>query len=63
MSYQITVEATGGELTVTSSGTVPDGKHFISGHEDSTYVNVGVVRTATDGKQIIQANASRPNGS
>lgn len=60
MSYSITVKAVGGELTVTSSGQVPDGEHQVSGHEDATQVNVGVTRKAVDGKSVIQASAWRP---
>lgn len=59
MSYNITVTATGGELTVTSSGDVPDGKHQISGHVDATQINLGVNRVDADGKTILQASSWR----
>jgi hypothetical protein len=62
MSYNITVTAAGGELTVTQSGDVPDGEHSISGHDDATYVSVGVDRRDVDGKQILNANAAKTKG-
>jgi hypothetical protein len=63
MSYNIKVTATGGELTVTWSGDVPEGVHLISGHEDATYINVGVTRQDANGKQVINSSAARPQGS
>ena len=63
MTYQITVTVTGGELTVTKSGDVPEGKHLVSGHEDATSVNIGVYRTDADGKSILSATATRPKES
>lgn len=60
MSYNITVTVTGGELTVTSSGDVPEGKHLVSGHADATSINLGVNRVDAEGKTILQASSWRP---
>jgi hypothetical protein len=62
MSYQIKVTSAGGELTVESSGDVPEGAHYVSGHEDASNRSLSVSRTDKDGKSLIQASAGHPKG-
>jgi hypothetical protein len=63
MSYKIVVEAAGGELTVTSSGDVPDGQHVIHLLDEGTHINVSVDRRDTDGMQVLLASAAHVKGS
>lgn len=60
MTYSITVVAVNGELTSTSSGTVPDGKYQVSGHEDDKSLSASVVVQDTEGKTRLQASAWQP---
>lgn len=60
MSYKIVVVSQGGEVTVQSvTGTVPDGQHEISGHEDDQVVQLGITRRAPDGRYAESASHSR----
>lgn len=58
MSYTVTVRSHEGQLTVESSGQVPDGTHVISGHEDDSGRSVGVVRHHPEGHQLASAGAA-----
>lgn len=60
MTYSITVKAVNGELTSTSSGTVPDGIYQVNGHEDDRSVSVNVTVSDTEGKTRLQASAWQP---
>lgn len=58
MSYSITVRSEGGQLTVESTGQVPDGTHVISGHEDDSGRHVAVARNHPEGHQLASTGAS-----
>jgi hypothetical protein len=58
VSYSFTVEAKDGVLTAGGqSGTIPDGKYSVSGHEDDTTHNLGVARFDEHGQQVLGASA------
>lgn len=58
VSYNITVESTAGEHTVTVSGDVPEGKHVISGHLDGSNSSLAVSRVHPDGRFLASASSS-----
>jgi hypothetical protein len=53
MSYQITVKANNGSLSVTATGDVPDGEHRVSGHEDKSYLTLSAQRLDELGHHVI----------
>lgn len=52
MSYSITVTTEGGVSTVATFGEVPDGKHYVSGHEDGSQRTLSVTRHDPEGRQV-----------
>jgi hypothetical protein len=58
VSYSFTVEAKDGVLTIDGqSGTIPDGKFSVSGHDDETTHNIGTSRFDEQGQQVLGASA------
>jgi hypothetical protein len=58
MSYQITVKANNGSLSVTATGDVPDGEHIVSGHSDGNYVTLAAARRDELGHHVIATQHS-----
>jgi hypothetical protein len=54
MDYQITIKSNNGSLAVTATGTVPDGEHVISGHEDDILHSLQTERKDELGHLIIR---------
>lgn len=62
MSYQITVEYSGGQLGVHHSGELPEGTWTVSGHEDGDSRSVTVVQYHPDGHPLAQAGSTHHKG-
>lgn len=59
MSYTITLKSEGGSVAnVSVSGTLPDGQHEINGHDDASYISLGVTRRGADGRYVESAQHS-----
>ena len=59
MSYQITVEVKDGVPVVASytPGQVPEGRFTLSGHEDGSWLSIGVTRYDDGNSQVAQASS------
>lgn len=55
MTFNIKVTANSGQLSVTGSGTVPDGEFDINGHEDDHQVQLGLEQRSSDGRYVTGA--------
>ncbi len=62
MSYRIVVRAAGGQVTVTATGTVPDGEHEITGQDDSEMVGLAVHRRGPDGRFVTGTSHEHTKG-
>ena len=57
MSYNLTVVSKDGQVTVTATGDVPEGKHVVHGHQGHNDVTLGVTRYGTAGNVLGAANS------
>lgn len=58
MSYSITVKMHGEQPEVTTSGTVPDGTHVISGHDSTMTRTISVSRHDPHGHVVASASSA-----
>lgn len=57
MSFSVNVTSKAGEVTVTTSGDVPDGIFGVSGHEDSAQRSLSVTHRSPDGRYVQNATS------
>lgn len=59
MSYTVKIKSEDGKVTnVSASGTLPDGEHEVNGHDDASYISLGVTRRGADGRYVESAQHS-----
>ena len=55
MSYQITIKANAGSVTVTTTGDVPDGEFTIVGHDDGDLITLQAEQRSALGRYVARA--------